>query len=181
MPANPAFSQWMYLDPWGQQTGGTPGSASKTYPLLGVPEPWFRDRVDALRAARIPSAEYPDGYLATVRTRRQDRLQAHRGRVNQRNYQRGIHVGARVDPQSYFWTPEFNDKVGLENQALTGQRWAPLGDPETHLVNSGKGVPRGGRSLAGMPPPARVVGTSPVPHSDEERRLYLKRLAPAWR
>lgn len=176
----PAFSQWQYLDPLGQQTGGVPGSASKTYPLMGIPEPWFRDKIDALRAARIPSAEYPDGYLGTVRSRRQDRLTSHGGRHTQRSYQRGVHVGSRVDPQAYFWVDEIHPKAGLEAQAK-GERWQMTPDPNTHLVNDGKPVLRGARSLAGAEAPTRTAGSRSFQLPAEERADYLRQMRPQWR
>lgn len=146
--AKNSFSQWQHLTPMGVQTGGAPGSASQTFPINNAPEPWFRDRLDALRSARIPTAEYPDGYLGTVRTRREGRLAAHGGyRQTKRSYERGIHVGARVSPESYFWTDAVNPTIGLELEAR-GQKFAPQGEVLTHLVNGGKPGPvRGSQSL----------------------------------
>lgn len=146
MAAN-SFTEWQALTPLGQQTGGVPGSASNTFPMHAGPEPWFRDKLDAARSGRIPSAEYPDGYLSTVRTRRQDRLVQHGGeRQTQKSYERGVHVGARVSPESYFWTNEVNPKMGLELQAA-GMKFAPQGEAHTHLINGGKPGPRGSQSL----------------------------------
>lgn len=164
-----AFSQWQSLDPMGQQSGGVPGSASKTYPLVGDgPEPWFRDRLDEMRSARIPTAEYPDGYLGTVKSRRQDRLQAAGGsaRLTQKHYQRGVHVGARVDPQSYFWQEDtIHPMAGLVAQA-EGRKWAPTGNyVETKLTNDGKPMPRGAPSLV----------------DESKKTLNNPRLAPRWK
>lgn len=159
--AKNSFTQWQYLDPLGVQTGGAPGNASKTFPINNAPEPWFRDRQDAVRSARIPSAEYPDGYLATVRTRRQDRLVQHGGmRQNKRGYERGIHAGSRVPVESYFWTDAVHPSMGLELQAK-GQKFAPQGEIMTHLVNDGK------------PGPVRGANSMSDP--------YKQRLAPRWR
>lgn len=146
--AKNSFSPWQNLTPMGIQTGGAPGNASSTFPINNAPEPWFRDRLDALRSARIPTSEYPDGYLGTVRTRREDRLVQHGGtRQTQRSYERGIHVGARVSPEAYFWTTEVNPHLGLEHQAI-GKKFAPQGELLTHLVNGGKPGPvRGSGSL----------------------------------
>ena len=149
--ATNSFTEWMHLPPMGVQTGGAPGSASNTFPINNAPEPWFRDRLDAARSARIPSAEYPSGYLGTTRTRREDRLvqgggSAHSGETK-KSYERGIHVGARVSPEAYFWNEELHPALGLELQAR-GQKFAPQGEAATHLVNDGKaGPPRGSNSL----------------------------------
>ena len=150
--AQNSFTEWYQ--------GGGPGMASNTFPINHAPEPWFRDRLDALRSARIPSADYPDGYLETVRTRRQDRLVAHGGgqahsSETQRSYERGVHVGARVSPQAYFWTEELNPTLGLELQAR-GQKFAPQGEMIAILTNDGKPGPvRGSQSLTKYPPRAR--------------------------
>lgn len=146
--AKNSFSPWQNLTPMGIQTGGAPGNASSTFPINNAPEPWFRDRLDALRSARIPTAEYPDGYLGTVRTRREGRLVQHGGhQQTKRSYERGIHVGARVQPEAYFWTDEVNPYLGLEHQAV-GSKFAPQGEVETHLMNGGKPGPvRGSGSL----------------------------------
>jgi hypothetical protein len=62
---------------------------------------------------RAPQAEYPDGYLGTIRSRRDDKgkpyamsdtvLDSLKNRQNQRAYQRGVHKGERIDPASYMW------------------------------------------------------------------------------
>lgn len=164
-----AFSQWQYLDPMSVTTGGAPGSASKTFPITGDgPEPWFRDRLDQMRSARIPTAEYPDGYLGTVKSRREDRLQkgGQPARVTQKHYQRGVHVGARVDPQSYFWNEdEVHPLAGLIAQA-EGRKWAPaMNYVETHLTNDGKPMPRGAMSLV----------------DEGKKTLNNPRLVPRWK
>lgn len=134
--ASNSFSEW-------GGTGGT-GMASNTFPMHAGPEPWFKDRLDALRSARIPSADYPDGYLETVRTRRQDRLVAHGGgqaspSEARRSYERGVHVGSRVSPHAYFWSEELHPQLGLQLQAR-GQKFAPQGELIPQLTNSGKPV-----------------------------------------
>lgn len=71
-----------------------------------------RSGLDALRmgVGRTPAAEYPDGYLGTIRSRRDDRgvptdtvLDSLKNRQNQRAYQRGVHKGERIDPAQYYW------------------------------------------------------------------------------
>lgn len=127
-----AFTQW-------GGTGG-PGMAGNTFPMHGVPEPWFKDRLDALRSARTPEAQYPDGYLGTVRTRRQDRVAAHGGQSTpSRSYERGVHVGSRVSPNAYFWNDDIHPQLGLQLQAR-GKKFAPSGEVIPQLTNSGKPV-----------------------------------------
>jgi hypothetical protein len=123
-----------------------------------------RSQMDFLRlgVGRAPSAEYPDGYLGTIRSRRDDKgkpyavsdtvLDSLRNRQTQRGYQRGVHKGERIDPGSYMW-PE-----GLEpDRRLKAEGKAKLVDndggltmnvvrdtpntilaPAPHLVNDGK-------------------------------------------
>ena len=67
---------------------------------------------------RVPSAEYPDGYVGTIRSRRDDKgkpnsvseavLNSIQSRVNQRSYQRGVHKGERIDPGDYVWPEEWD-------------------------------------------------------------------------
>jgi len=110
---------------------------------------------------RAPQAEYPDGYLGTIRSRRDDKgkpyamsdtvLDSLKNRQNQRAYQRGVHKGERIDPGSYMW-PEnlepdrrINPKIykTVENEGtlvMMGVRNAPqlALAPAPHLVNDGK-------------------------------------------
>lgn len=68
---------------------------------------------ERMGVGRVPSAEYPDGYLGTIRTRRDDKgrpnsvsdsvLDSLKGRQNQRGYQRGVHKGERIDAGQYMW------------------------------------------------------------------------------
>lgn len=115
--------------------------------------PVARGELDAIRigTGRVPSAEYPDGYLGTIRSRRDDRLlDSIKSRIGQKSYQRGVHKGERIEPSQYFWPMEFNDQQGLKRQAKAkydpaSQMWmvprsAPnwLLTPAPHLVNDGK-------------------------------------------
>ena len=104
-----------------------------------------RDPLDSRRIGegRVPSAEYPDGYLGTIRSRRDDRLlDSVKGRENQKAYQRGVHKGERIDPADYLWPSGLDPERGLRNQRR-GVRTAPaMGlTPRPHLVNDGKSGP----------------------------------------
>jgi hypothetical protein len=119
-----------------------------------------RSDLDFLRlgVGRVPQAEYPDGYLGTIRSRRDDRgngtdtvLDSLKNRQNQRGYQRGVHKGERIDQAQYFWPeglkPDRRLKQSLYsvdyidggismmvNRNAPKQRLAPA----PHLVNDGK-------------------------------------------
>jgi len=115
--------------------------------------PVARGELDAIRigTGRVPSAEYPDGYLGTIRSRRDDRiLDSIKSRIGQKSYQRGVHKGERIEPSMYFWPADFNDQSSIERQAKAKYDPAagvyraarPAPDirlvPAPHLVNDGK-------------------------------------------
>lgn len=115
--------------------------------------PVARGELDGLRigTGRVPSAEYPDGYLGTIRSRRDDKLlDSLKSRVNQKAYQRGVHKGERIEPNSYLWSPDFSSELGIQRQmqakydpdarVYRSQRAAPESTlaPAPHLVNDGK-------------------------------------------
>ena len=115
--------------------------------------PVARGELDAIRigTGRVPSAEYPDGYLGTIRSRRDDRLlDSVKSRLNQKAYQRGVHKGERIEPSMYFWPSEFSDQTSLQRQSRAkldpkaGMFRIPRSTPQMqltpapHLVNDGK-------------------------------------------
>ena len=122
-----------------------------------------RSSMDFLRlgVGRTPSAEYPDGYLGTIRSRRDDKgkpyatsdtvLDSLKARQNQRGYQRGVHKGERIDPGDYIWPEELKPDRRLkesnykevENEGVVTmliKRNTPKAKlaPAPHLVNDGK-------------------------------------------
>src|SRR5213592_3951690 len=117
--------QWQYLSPYGD------------------PQPaGFTSLLDMRRSAagpgRTPYADYPDGYLGNVNSRRDDRLLAHvQTRLTQRSYQRGIHKGDRIDPQDYYWNDVVDPEAGIRAQAR-GQRWTAQGTPAEQINHMGK-------------------------------------------
>jgi len=140
-----------------------------------------RDELDASRigVARIPTAEYPDGYLGTLKTRRGDRLlDSIKNRVNQKAYQRGVHKGERIEPSMYFWPEGFNADMGLARQMKSQfvdvngvmqymvARSAPQVQltPAPHLVNDGKSNLRANE-------PGQI---------DARRQAMLAYLRPSW-
>jgi hypothetical protein len=148
----------------------------------GAGTPVARDTLDSLRIGigRVPSAEYPDGYLGTIRSRRDDRLlDSIKSRVNQKAYQRGVHKGERIEPSMYYWPEQVHPMMGIERQMKSRQvninggmvyqseRSAPQTSltPAPHLVNDGKA-----NTQANQP------GTI-----DERRKAMMAYLKPAWR
>ena len=148
--------------------------------------PVARSELDFLRmgVGREPQAEYPDGYLGTIRTRRDDRgrpnsaseqvLDSLKVRLGQKSYQRGVHRGERVDPQDYFYPDSLRPERGILAQmrsvqignTLLSPRQAPQYDmvPPPHLVNDGK---------------ANLQSAGPG-QIDEKRAAQLRRFKPAW-
>lgn len=133
MPASQqSFTQWQMTTPYGVEGAGNDVT------VMHGPGPFFRDGLDMLRSAqRTPEANYPDGYLGTIHTRRGDRLLDNlQRRQSERSYTRGVHKGERIDQSDYFWPDDF-DMRGLQLEAR-GQKFAPVGAPITTLVNDGK-------------------------------------------
>lgn len=162
-----SFSQWYEAQ--------HPPADSFNIASQGGPQPFWRDYNDFRRSGwrSTPEAQYPDGYLGTIYTRRNDRLlDGLKQRQAQRPAQRGIHKGDRIDSRDYFWLPEFNPMSGLETEAA-GLRYVPpgLGGEWTGapLVNNGRGRgPRGAPGDGDAPVPAPVRSDS------------LRRLAPPY-
>jgi hypothetical protein len=144
-----------------------------------------RSNLDYLRlgVGKTPSAEYPDGYLGTIRSRRDDRgiptdtvLDSLKNRQNQRAYQRGVHKGERIDPAQYFWPKDLQadrrlrvpvrpvDNDGGLNLMVT--RYAPNQRlaPAPALVNDGK---------------ANIKANEPVP-MDQKVSHQFAHMRPSW-
>jgi hypothetical protein len=143
-----------------------------------------RSEMDYLRmgVGREPSAEYPDGYLGTIRTRRDDRgrpnsvseqvLQGLKVRQTQRGYQRGVHRGERIDPGDYYYPDNFKADRGIARQMAAARKGAPSPRfapafslaPAPHLVNDGK---------------ANTRSSSPL-EMNNVRKSQLRGLSPQW-
>jgi hypothetical protein len=151
--------------------------------------PVARGDLDFLRlgVGRVPSAEYPDGYLGTIRSRRDDRgrpsstsdtvLNSMKQRLGQRGYQRGVHRGERIDPSDYFYPSQLDPQRGLKRQMKAehdGNVWMSpryvenqMLVPAPHLPNDGKAGPS-------------VRSDSPY-SMDAKRVSQLSNMRPAWR
>jgi hypothetical protein len=151
--------------------------------------PVARGELDFLRlgVGRVPSAEYPDGYLGTIRSRRDDRgrpsstsdtvLNSMKLRLGQRGYQRGVHRGERIDPSDYYYPTELSPERGIQRQMrakydgntymvprhVENQKLVPA----PHLPNDGKAGPS-------------VRSDSPY-NINEKRVSQLRTMRPSWR
>jgi hypothetical protein len=151
--------------------------------------PVARSELDFLRigVGRVPSAEYPDGYLGTIRSRRDDRgrpssvsdtvLNSMKQRLGQRGYQRGVHRGERIDPSDYYYPSQLDPERGIKRQMkatyegnvflvrrhVENQKLVPA----PHLPNDGKAGPN-------------VRSDSPY-SIDQKRVSQLANMRPAWR
>jgi hypothetical protein len=148
-----------------------------------------RSDMDYLRLglSKTPEAEYPDGYLGTIRSRRDDRgrpastsdvvLNSLKNRQTQRGYQRGVHKGERIDAGQYLWPAGMkpNRRLSEKNYTITYnegvftmdvQRNKPLMHlaPHPHLVNDGK---------------SNVSSNVPIEFNPNMERQF-KHLRPLW-
>ena len=168
---------WNNLNPQQNWQSLGAGGLFGAYSYGGGGTPAARSDLDGIRmgVGRVPHAEYPDGYLGTIRSRRDDKgkenseseivLDSLKTRANQRSYQRGVHKGERIDPGDYVWPSNWSDTTGIQNQSrgkktmLTSINGAP-----PHLVNDGK---------SDMP---NFIPSSINPR----RRDQFSRLRPRW-
>lgn len=143
--------------------------------------PVARGELDAIRigTGRVPTAEYPDGYLGTLRSRRDDRLlDSIKNRVGQKSYQRGVHKGERIEPSAYFWSPDFNSDMGIKRQMKA--QYTNLEGVNVFIT------PKFGQDLRLMPAPhlvndgkANTVSDSPAV-INQQRATALTYLKPVW-
>jgi len=176
MPSS--HQNWQYLGGNGF-TGAYTTTGGGGTPIIG------RSDMDFARmgVGRQPSAEYPDGYLGTIRSRRDDRsngtdtvLDSLKNRQNQRAYQRGVHKGERIDPGQYYWPkgleaerrlavkPRIVDNDGALNMMVP--RYAPntVMAPPPALINDGK---------------ANITANEPI-NINTTRAHTLAYLTPKW-
>lgn len=180
-------NDWQYLNVNGYPQPGSPATGGGGNPTTSTRADLvgFRSILDARRSmadGRTPSAAYPDGYLGTIKSRREDRLlQAVQSRLTQRSYQRGVHKGERVDPSDYYWTPEVYPEAALEAQAQ-GIKWTQSpGTPQEQINHLGKNhqvspeVYDQVAAKTGVRTPPNLKSIDPI------RRERLQRLLPSWR
>jgi len=153
----------------------------------GGGQPVARSELDFLRigVGRTPQAEYPDGYLGTIRSRRDDKgrdsyssdrvLNGLKVRIGQRSYQRGIHRGERIDVQDYYYPEGLDNMRGIARQMKAvkdGNVYRSkrnvedaMAMPAPHLPNDGK---------------ANMRSTSPM-SLDKRRVDQMARMRPGWK
>jgi hypothetical protein len=172
------MSDWQHLSPMGVPQPGAPvhgGGGGRT--LAG-----YRDILDARRSAvtpRTPGAEYPDGYLGQVNSRREDRLlNAVQTRLTSRHYQRGVHKGEKISGNDYFWPPEFGPQSGLQAQAR-GEKWTAIGSTPAEQINHmGKNHLLTPEEMSRTAAQYNVNEILPV---DPVRQAKLTAMLPTWR
>lgn len=171
------MSDWQFLNVNGAPQNGSPVTGGGGTPLGG-----YHSLLDARRSVasgKVPYAEYPDGYLGNVNSRREDRLLQHvQTRLTQRSYQRGVHKGERIDPRDYYWNDAVNPQVALEYEAR-GLKWTQQGSTAKDQINH-----MGNNHLLTPDEVARVangVGLKDNTQVDPIRRQRMGRLLPKWR
>lgn len=177
------MADFSYMPPYGVgQPGSVPQGAQGGGQALV-----FRDPLDAARsgmAGYVPSAQYPDGYLGTIQSRREDRLlDTLKNKVNERSYQRGVHKGEQVDAADYFWPSELQPDRGLRQQAMAApmpdrlwysRRQTPLGTVAEQMIVSGA------RELP-TTPRGKVRPEPGIYDQSPDRAAALRAMAPSWR
>ena len=165
----PSFTQW-------QTSREYPAGDAPFEPTVsGGPPPFFHNLLDERRSMwrATPEAQYPDGYLGTLESRRADRLtQWQVQRSQQRPFTRGVHKGDRIDLSSYFWPDEFNPMTGLMMEAA-GAKYAPVGlgmelngDPRWDMMTIGpRGIPRARTAVWSEVPPGQDLTAQAPPYS----------------
>ena len=146
----------------------------------------YRDVLDARRSvgdgARVPSADYPDGYLGNIQSRRGDRLLKNlQERLTQRSYQRGVHKGDRIDPGDYVWPSNFNPDTSLKRQARTSLRAAPIGTPAEKLAHMGKVNALSPEDMLAISAQYEVNPNDQTQVVNVQRKEQMRGLLPAWR
>lgn len=149
--------------------------------------PVARSELDFLRmgVGRAPQAEYPDGYLGTIRTRRDDKgrdssasdrlLNSVKVRVGQRSYQRGVHRGERIDVQDYYYPQGLDPARGIRRQmkaSKVGNVYMSKRNVEDAMIAPPPHLPNDGK--------ANIRSTSPMA-LDKRRVDQVARMRPSWR
>lgn len=174
-------SNWQNLAPMGIGQPGTPVRANGGGGVQAIPMRGALDAARTMLGDRVPSAQFPDGYLGTIQSRREDRLlDTMKNRMNQRSYQRGVHKGERIDPADYFWPEEFGPMKGLEYEAR-GLKWTARGNPVERLAHTGSTEVASPAEIAAMRRQFGVSDTADASQIDPIRQERMARLLPTWR
>lgn len=175
------MSNWQSLTPMG--IGGLGGVSQGGAGGGGYQTPaGFRNALDAARSGipKTPSAQYPDGYLGTIVNRRDDRiLAAVKNKLGDRSYQRGVHVGSKINPSDYAWPEWFNPQTSLELQAQ-GKKFSPTGAPAERLAHMGKVPFTTPGELGRIAQQYDLAPDLAHPENDSARIASLSRFRPPW-
>lgn len=167
-------NDWQHLTPYGVPLDGATAVGAG-----GTPS-GFRSDLDARRsvAGRTPDAEYPDGYLGNVGSRREDRLlSAVQNRLTGRSYQRGVHKGDKIGSEDYFWPANFNPESGLQAQAA-GVKWTAIGSTPVEQINHmGKNHMLSPEELSAV---AGAHNVNSPTLADPIRQERMRHLLPSW-
>ena len=127
---------------------------------------------------QTPEAQYPDGYLGTLNSRRSDKLM---NNLIDRSSEPSVHEGCpckgeRIDGRDYFWPDEFGPLTGLQLEASGQRSIAPPG----HGSGSGTVTAR-----CGDDPTSRSSGHPSWSHRrvgaiDPNTREGMLRQVPPW-
>lgn len=149
--------------------------------------PVARSELDFLRmgVGRAPQAEYPDGYLGTIRTRRDDRgrpnstsetvLNSLKIRIGQRSYERGVHRGERIDQSDYYYPAGLDNMRGIRRQmeaSKVGNVYMVARNVEDATIAPAPHLPNDGK--------ANIRSTAPQA-LDKRRVDQMARMRPGWR
>jgi hypothetical protein len=129
----------------------------------------YHNQLDARRSTTLRDGAYPDGYLGFQSgDRRQDKLlEALGNQLNKRPYQRGVHKGAKIASQDYFWPTDFKPDMRLKAEAkyvsshhdgvvtMDVRRPVYRGSPIERLAHQGK-----------------LTGAAGAPQQQQEARYY---------
>lgn len=163
---------WQVATPYGVPIGGATAVGAGG---------GYRSGLDARRSAApgfTPDAEYPDGYLGNVNSRREDRLLAAvQSRLTNRSYQRGVHKGDKIGQEDYFWPDSFHPMSGLEAESR-GERWTAVGSSPAEQINH-----MGKNHMLSPEELNKVAGAHNVSAptlADPIRRARMSHLLPSW-
>lgn len=174
------YLSWSYVPPVSQpgapvQSGGGGGVGTGYRDLLDAKRSGYLPVID-----QVPSAQYPDGYLGTINTRREDRvLAAIQEKLSDRSYQRGVHKFTKLPAGDYVWPKEFGPMTGLEHQAR-GKRWTAKGSPVERLAHGGKYAIATPEELGRIASQYGVVDPELRRETDPSFPARMRRYLPTW-
>jgi hypothetical protein len=183
-------SNWYVPDSSTQPGSHTLGGGGGGY---GADVLQARSPLDARRmsAGQLGQAQFPDGYLGSIsQDRQQDKLlEKITNRLTDRSYQRGTHVGAKINGRDYFWRDGVDpmSRIKAESKAvkvgkqMVVPRHKPVGNPVERLAHMGK---TSGLSAPEQMNMARKYGVdvskNPVVNSDPTARAALVKMLPQY-